>query len=794
MNKFPLIKFTLLFITGIVLQSFLITEAKTILILFTVSLTILFCLYVLKTKNVFLITPFIFITIILFGASYYSVFRINKTGYHFDSPKYKSALIEGEITKVELIREGRLSFILKAEQVITETKKYSGSFNVVVSVYDSQKLLNDLYNRLNIGNCVAVKGTLQKPRDTRNPYEFDYEKYLNARGIAALSTSYSTGNIQIISNSISLVRNAIFKIRKNVDEIITSTHNKTTSAMLRGLILADRSGIDSQINQDFINAGVVHVLSVSGLHVGYIVIIFLFLFNRVNLYWRIGLTITGLFVYMIITGSEAPVFRSTIMASVILITPLLGRDSNSINTLSLAAFIILLINPMELFNPSFQLSFSAILSLIIIFPRIKKYIDKKNIKSKIIKYLLLFFGSTLAAQIGTLPFTLVYFNRISITSLAANIFVIPISGLIVGLGIVSIIFVKISFWTASIYSSCNELLTFTMLWVVKLCGNPRFSFVTINQFSLYDSILFYLCLGILFSFFSRFSKKTTKAIFILLVVSVFVVYSRIDNKELLPYNKLSLLMIDVGQGESILIKFPNSETVLIDAGDANERFDNGSKIIAPLLDKLGISKIDYGMISHVDADHYHGFISLIKEGRIKSILKPELDSSEIKDRNFEIFAKANQVPINYYRKFAINFGNARVYVLNSSDQKKLRMSSNDRSGMLKLVYGSFSVLFTGDASKSSEKDYIKGYGSFIQSEILKVAHHGSANSTGEAFIKSIKPKYALISAGFKNKFRHPSKKTLENLEMNNVTVYRTDLMGAVMIQSDGHSYQFINWK
>ena len=794
MNKYPLIKFTLLFIVGIVLQSFLTAEPKTNLIFFLVSISLLFCLYIFKIKNVLLITSFSIITLILFGSSYYSVFQINKTEYEFDSPKYKTAQIKGVVEKVELIREGRLSFILKGEHVITEAKKYNCSFNTVVSVYDSQKSLNDLYNTINVGNYVLVKGSLQKPRDTRNPYEFDYEKYLNARGEAALSTCYNAGDIKIISNSIYLVQNTIFKIRKSIDGIITSTHNKTTSAMLRGLILADRSGIDSQINQDFINAGVVHVLSVSGLHVGYIVIIFLFLFNRINLYWRVALTVAGLFIYMIITGSESPVFRSTIMASVILLTPLFGRDSNSINTLSLAAFIILLINPDELFNPSFQLSFSAILSLIIIFPKIKKYIDSKDIKSKIVKYLMLFFGSTLAAQVGTLPFTLVYFNRISVTSLFANFFVIPISGLIVGLGIVSILFFNLSLWLASVYASCNELLNYIMLSIVKFCGNPNFSFITINQFSIYDSVLFYLCLGIVFSFFNRLSKKAAKVIFVSLVAGIFLAYSRIDDKELLPHGKLSVLIIDVGQGESILVKFPNEQTILIDAGDANERFDNGSRIIAPLLDKLGIHKIDYGMVSHVDGDHYLGFISLIKDGRIKSIFKPELDTSELKDRNFESFVKRNQVPVIYYKKSILDFRNARVYVLNPPDQKKLRISSNDRSGMLKLVYGSFSVLFTGDAGRISEQDYIKDYGSFIKSEILKVAHHGSATGSGELFIKTVKPKYALISAGIKNKFNHPAQKTLENLLSNNVKIYRTDLNGALLVQSDGHSYRFINWK
>jgi competence protein ComEC len=793
-SKYPLTKFTLLFILGIILESFSGIDSKALLVAFSISVTLLITLSVLKISKQLDKTIMILLTIILFGGTYYSIYTLNSVRYPFENPKYKNVAICGTITKIELLRGGRLSFQITADTIYAANKKYFGSFEIITSIYDSTQSLGQLYNQLNIGNKIRFQATMQKPRDQRNPYEFNYEKYLNARRKIALASCYDANKILIVSNKLSPITNTVFKIRKYLDEVIDSVHNRTTGSMLRGLILADRSGIDTQINQDFINAGVVHVLSVSGLHVGYVVIIFLFLFNRMNLYWRIGLTITGLFIYMIITGSEAPVFRSTVMASVILIAPIAGRESNSYNTLSLAALIILLLNPVELFNPSFQLSFSAILSLIILFPKLKRVVESWKVKSRWMKYLLMFFGSTLAAQIGTLPFTLVYFGRISITSMLANLFVIPVSGLIVGLGIVSIIVFHISLNAAIIFGSCNELLTYIMLSLVRIFGNPKYSFITINQFSTYDSFLFYLCLGICVSQFHHFARKLPKVIFVVLIISIFLIYSRLDDYELLPPNKLSVLTIDVGQGESILIKFPNGQTALIDAGDANERFDNGKRIIGPLLDKLGISTVDFGFTSHVDGDHYLGFYSLIKEGRIKRIFKPALDVNEVKDRNYEFFLKKMGVSIAYYHRKIMQIGNTRIYVLNDSSKQNQKISSNDKSGMLKLVYGSSSFLFTGDASIKAENDYMNRFGHFMKSDVLKVAHHGSKSSSSKKFIGAVSPKYAIISVGIMNKFKHPSGETLSKLIQSSAKIYRTDFSGAILIESDGKGIKLINWK
>lgn len=792
-SNYPLVKFTIIFITGIIFSSIIrIDLLVQILLLSAIIITTIIFFILNKDSSQLAVSILTVVTIFLIGSSYFSVRSTVQNKYPFKLPKQKDAVIYGSVDKIELIKEGRLSFKILTDSIIISEKKYGNEFQILCSIYDQQDKLDSLYDKVSVGNSVVCKSTIHKPRDKRNPFEFDFEKYLNEREIVALATSYSSADISINDNNVDVFRNAIFGIRKQLDEKLSLIHNKTTSSMLRGLLLADRSGIDSEINQDFINSGVVHVLSVSGLHVGYIVIIFLFLFSRMPLYWRTFLTILGLFLYMIITGSEAPVFRCTIMASVILTVPLFGRMSNSINTLSLAALVILILSPKELFNPSFQLSFTAILSLIILYPPLKKFIDQFHLKSKALNYFLMFIGSTIAVQVGTMPFILVYFGKISITSLFANAFVIPISGLLVGIGIVSLFLSPLSLFISGAFASMNELLTYSMLNIVRLFGNPHYSFISIRQFSLYDGILFYLSFAFLFTLWKYFNSAKAKIIFIVLITFLFLTYKGIDDYELMPEGKLSVLMIDVGQGDSFLIKFPEGKTALIDGGNATVKFDNGKRIITPLLDKLGIPKLDYVFISHIDDDHYRGVISLINDNRVNCVYKPTLDNNQEKDVRFEKFLKRTGTSLKEYIDKTLSVGNTRLYFLNN--RGKQNNSINDRSGIIKLVYGNSSILFTGDAGIKRERELIKKYQNFLNSDILKAGHHGSKTSSSKDFLDKVNPKITLISAGVMNKFKHPSKEVIKEMYSRMINILRTDISGAVLLQLDGNSIHEVNWR
>lgn len=726
---------------------------------------------------------------------HYSSYKNEKVKYPFELPINKNAVVYCKIEDISLSKNERIVLTIETDTVKMNDLLLHANVRLLCSVKDSERKLDQFYSSIEVGNSLIITGTIARARDERNPGEFDYESYLTEKGIHGLMSVYKVGDIGFLKKDVSEIQHFSFIIRKNIEEVINKFHNNSTSALLKGLILADRGMIDYEIKTEFINAGVIHVLAVSGLHVGFIVLIFIFLFKRFNPYLRYGLTILGLLFFLIITNYPTSVVRATIMAIVMILAPLTGRNYNSINSLSLAALIILLLNPSDLFSPGFQLSFSAVLAIVTLYPPLGKMINNWHIKNKVLKSVLLFCAVSLAAQIGTLPFTLVYFHKLSIVALVANIFVIPIIGFIVGLGIFTIIAGPVFSLMGQIFASTNELLSFLLFSFVRVLGKYEYAFISIRQFSILDSLLFYSILIFLFIFWKKLSVWKTKIFVSIMIVAVFFVGLRIDNRELIPENKLSVLAIDVGQGDAIFIKFPNGKTALIDGGNATEYFDNGERIILPLMDYLGIDKIDYGFITHADADHYRGYLALIRAGRVAQIYKSVPDSSEARDVELEKEIRINEIPLQYFGKCILNVGNARLYIMNDTlknDYKNLNM--NDKSGVMKLVYGTTSFLFTGDAGIKAENYYLNSYPAFLKSDVLKAGHHGSKTSTGEKFLHAVRPDYAVISAGIMNKFKHPSPEVIDRLNRNHVQILRTDKLGGILLVSDGYSIKNINWK
>lgn len=791
MKQFPFIKFSLSFSLGIFFQHLIKLNTYFIVSLLFVYLFV-FVFSVVKSYSRNFRSLIGLLIFFVLGCYLYHLSYSDNGKYPFNNYKIKDVEIFAEVEEIKLIKAEKLSLIVKLDSM-KNNLSVNNSLKFICNIYESKKNLKSIYNQIKVGNKVYLKATIIKPRNQRNPFEFDYEKYLNEKGIYFVASVYNKDYLRIVDNSVSTLPNFIFEIRKYIDNKLRELYNNSTYHLLRGLILADRSEIDNQVYEDFINVGVIHVLAVSGLHVGYVVIIFLFLFSRFNLFLRITLTILGLIFFMILTGTGAPVVRASLMTSIILLLPLFGRTTNGLNSLFVAAFILLLINPRDLFNPSFQLSFSAILSLIIIVPIINKKLYNLKV-NKFIKYIFLFIGTTFAAQIGTLPFIIAYFSKLSLISILANIFVIPLTGIILGLGIISIVLSFISTQIATYYASLNELTSFIILYLINKLGSLNFSSLNVKPFSLYDGILFYLLIGLLFSLIKYFNHSFKKLVFVVLIVSTFFIYEKIDDKELLKENYLSILTIDVGQGDAFLVKFPNNQTALIDAGNADINFDNGKKIVLPLMNKLGINKIDYAFVSHTDADHFMGFLSLIKNAKIKKIYKPYLTKDEVKDIKFENFINSKNIELHHYQKKKLQIGNAVVYILNNDMINNISKTINDKSGVIKIVYGKNSILFTGDLGIKMEKEYITQYSSFLKSDILKIGHHGSKTSTSENFIKSVSPKFALISVGIANKFKHPNKEVINRLKENKIKILRTDYSGAILINSDGKNLSLINWK
>jgi len=796
MKDYPVIKIAILFVAGILSTQYFQLGILLVIILFLLTLSLILFFRKLGNNYYYSISTFLLSGFLVFSIG--NILAKDNT-ISFDPfltqiDKVKNTTAAGEITKIDLIRKNELNFYLAVDSIYSEEFFIKDKITILCKAKLDNKATFELYNELKPGNHLEVEGYYYKGKQKRNPGEFDYNEYLNSKDILGVLSVNDITSITVLDYNIDLFKNIIHQIRKTIDGQIKKYHSPETAALLRGLLLADRGDINFQTKTQFINAGVVHVLAVSGLHVGYIVLIFLFLFGRFNVYLRSIFTIIGLLCFMLITGVPPSVFRATAMAIVLIIAFLSNRSTNLINSISIAALIILIINPNEIYNPGFQLSFAAVLAIGIILPYMKQLIERWNVPNKILKYILLFWGVSLSAQIGTLPFTLLYFNKYSVIALLTNLIVIPSIGFIIAAAIVTLFFSATIPFIAVYFAAANDLLSGWILSIIKFSGDLSFSYISITNYSLIDLILFYLMLALLLFFFTKFvTFKAKLALFILILVNT-ILFSSIDDSKLMPVKFLSVLMIDVGQGDSFLIKFPDGKTALIDAGNTTFTFDNGDRVIIPLLNYLGIKKIDYGIVSHIDADHYSGFVALILEGMIGEIYKPEIDTSLSKDKRFEAFITERGIPINYFKEGKMEVGNAAIFFLYDDDVKNISgESTNNRSGIFKLVYGKTSFLFTGDVEKNVEKIYANKYQYFLDSDVLKVGHHGSRTSSSNEFLQYISPDLSLISAGFKNKFGHPVEDVIQRLEAAGSTIYRTDLNKAVLLRSDGREIKVINW-
>jgi len=792
-NIFPIV--FLFFIIGFIIERKLGVPTKILIpIVALIFLLNLILFFRFKQYARLLSVSFSFLFILL-GCAIFSFAIASNCSYPFNKSKIPQFTSLGRVTSINLIKEDRLKFKIEALAFINENHIERLNFNIQASVYDKNKRLKQIYDRLCIGDTIAVKGTLLRPKGKRNPFEFDYASYLYSKGISALLNIYNVSDIKIGGKCNSDFFGFIHKVRKSIDNSIHQLYYRKSAALLRGLLLADRSEMDYSLRTQFINAGVVHVLAVSGLHVGYILLIFLFLFNRCNIYLRYFLTILGLLSFLLITGMPTSVVRASLMAITALLCYMSGRKYSLLNAVLLSGLIILLFDPKQLFNPGFQLSFSAVLSILFITPFLSESVNRFNIKSDFIRKFLLFLSVSIAAQIGTLPFTLYYFHKLSIVALFANIIVIPLIGIILAVAIISLVFSPINLWLASVYANACTLFNTMLNLFVSYAGNLKLSYLKINQFSIYDSIIYFISLTAIYFVFVRLNSKIIKIMMSILIILSGILFSELDNNEMLGDKSLTIIAIDVSQGDAIFVKTPENKSFLVDCGERSKNFDYGEKTIIPLLNNLGVEHLNYIFISHLDNDHFGGFYSILNKIKVDTVYFPFNRRKSKRDQSLIDSLRKYETPYLFYHKKKIILGNSVLYILNDTTNKRLVFNNrNDNSGVFKYVYGNCQILFTGDLSVTAEKEYCEVYMQGLSSSILKVGHHGSNTSTSEIFLENVSPDIALISVGENNKFGHPSKEVLGRLQLHNVRILRTDRMGAIVIKSDGQIDELIQWQ
>lgn len=661
-----------------------------------------------------------------------------------------------------------------------EEKEYNYTFTIRTK--DGYFLVNLKKNKeeisLEYGDKLQISGEYQEPNKARNYKGFDYKNYLKINKIYGIIRVDLYTNIIIkhqknLSNFKLLIHKIREKLKENIQELLT----KETYALGIGILIGDNSRINEKIVEDFKNSNLSHMLAVSGAHINYVVLTVSILFTkkRAGIKAQRVVTIMMMLFFMELTQMTSSVVRAGISCIIYMLASLLYRKADVINAMAISTLLILLNNPFKLFDIGFQLSYAGTLGIILFCKLINI-----PLKNKLLKYLKDSIIISISANIFIIPIMMYQFNTISLTFILSNLLAGPLLGISI---ILEIIVLLISFMSINIAAIPAKVLNILLILIINIANwfsNIEISKIYVITPQIISIVAYYLiCAAIIL-------KKKNRKIIVIIMLTVLII-------NLFPTpKKLRINFIDVGQGDSTLIRTETNKVILIDSGGstASSSFDVGNKVLLPYLLDRRIKKIDFIIVSHFDADHCQAFETVIDNINVRKVVvcKQSMITQEYlniinkcKKKNIKIIVveRGDKLKIDKRTEFEILHPGERFL-----DDGKGGLNANAIVCKMnyKLNNGKiFSILFTGDIEVEAEKELEQVYGKKLKADILKVAHHGSKTSSREEFIKLVSPKIALIGVGENNKFGHPADITLERLEKENVKVYRTDQMGEVSI-------------
>lgn len=762
----PIVIISFIYILGIAIQ-YQLDISKSIL-LFSSVLCMCACLYtVLKYRK--LSITFLILIILLIGSLNFQI--ANKIKGNL-SPFYNQDI---EITGVvqDASYKNNLELTLQVEEIFTDGIKYVHGEKIIAS------LRGDYYPPVEIvGKKIEIKGELVKPEENRNPKMFNYRLYLKSKSIYSILY----GNIEDIKVKeeeikfapIHLANKVRYRIVHNTLRILPDREAR----VLLGILLGDKDELDEDIYEGFRDVGVAHILAVSGLHVGIIYIFINKLFYKVPIYVRLLSVFSVLSLYIIITDFAPSILRATFMILLLAIGPFFNRRYDLLSSIAFTALILLIVNPILLMNVGFQLSFGAVLSIALLYkPILKKLCFLPSFWAQLI-------AASTAAQLGIFPLTAYYFNMISPWSPIINIPIVIILGYLLPFGIVTIIIGTFSTLISTVMGEVILMGIRLMIEITNMGSMLPFSGYKVVSPSTLTLIMYYTLL-----FFFTYDGKLLNSLSInkgKAICLILTFYFTIQTIVSYIPGKLEITFLDVGQGDSIIVRTPRNKILLIDGGGSSYgNHDVGEKVVVPYLLKNGIKKIDFILVSHFHNDHVGGVYKVVEDLNIGEVfIGEQVEDTENYYNLMDICEEKGVKPTTIRGGNLIELeNNLKLYILNPH---KLLLGSrddlNNNSVVALLKYNDKKILFTGDIEAEAENVILATYPN-LRADIIKIPHHGSRFSSTDQFLEQIDPQIAAIQVG-KNLFGHPHNEVLEKLNKNNSYVFRNDENGAIIITID----------
>jgi competence protein ComEC len=588
------------------------------------------------------------------------------------------------------------------------------------------------------------------------------------------------------------------RLRSAVHRAIDRHLPADEAAIVRAFATGDRARIKRSVNADFAASGLSHLLAVSGLNLA--IVAGLFIVSLVALFKAIpGLALSigarrlaavaalpFVVLYTMLVGASPSSVRAAVMIASLLASYLLLRGREAWSALSLAVLVMLAWDPGVLQDLSFQLSFAAVASLLLLYPAMRaRFSAPIQRLPRLCRWPADVALASAAATLGTLPLVAWHFQRISIVGLAANVPAAPLS---------SIVLVPLSL-LGGLMGTLSDTLAHPILAIAGFTSKglvglahaastlPGGSFRIFSP-NAYECLL--LSSGtVLVTISGRRSRALRIGVACLVALAVELGASAALRK---LDARLTAAILPVGQGDGIVLELPFGRVIAIDTGPPAASAEGRSaaeRVILPYLRHRRIGAIDRLILTHPHADHTGGLSALAREVTVKEIWWTNDQREGPPDLRAALAATGARLAVVTATLAPETVDGVTLEVLAPRGRAADHPIVNDGSIVVSVRYGDRALLFTGDAEGASEDAMLAASGPRLRSDVLKAGHHGSKTSTGEAFLAAVDPAHAIISDGRLNRFGFPHRAVLERLEARGTTIWRTDQDGAIFVETDG---------
>ena len=724
------------------------------------------------------------------------------TRNHIYDLKENTVIVQGKIYKIENTAFGT-NIYLKGVEVENGEK----SVSVKRIFVNTEKIPN-----VKIGNIIKVRGKLRQFEEAANKGNFDSRKYYLSLGFYG---KIEAGTIEVINSDYSGIRQGLYELRMEIIErleklcsdnkgIFSIINNK--NGIIGAIILGDKTDLDSDIKELYSVSGIAHILAISGLHISFIgMAIYRLLRRRFRFLFSAAVSIPVVLSFGIMSGFGISTIRAIIMFILKIIGEVLGRKYDAITAISLAGLVLLVQNPFVVCNSGFQMSFGAIIAIVLILPIVEEILNTDN---KIIKVLSANFTISLVMN----PILAWNYYELPTFSFLLNIVVVPLMSVVIVSSIVGIFCscIMFGFGKVVIFPGCGILELYTFL--CNIINKSSVASIVVGQPKVTIIIVYYAILLVVLFGLKNIRTKYTRAEKERTIIKkeTGLVLEKKAKKErrikgqnvklrlacivgflllncliyYIPNPGFYITFINVGQGDGILIHGDNGTKVMVDGGSTSEK-QVAKNCIVPYLKAEGIGTIDYSIITHTDKDHISGILEILENNnsnriRIKNLVMPDINMKD--DTYNELIEKAKLKKINvlYIKKGdTLSLGKTKIKCI-YPETTTTASDKNDYCTVLSVKNKTSKILLTGDISKEIEEkikdDIEENY------TVLKVAHHGSNYSSSEKFLKKVNPKYSIISVGKNNSYGHPGNETMERLRKQGGVIYRTDEKGGITIR------------